>query len=263
MIKRTFRCSIKPFSSMKSTPLLPASRLSGRLSLLGRRCFGGFTLIELLTVIAIIGILAAILIPVTLTVRTHARATQSRSNLRQIALAHQSYETDRGSVPPLTNFDESGRSWSQRLAPYVGLTKASFIVGENPPGIFALPGIDEPVEEKNWGTYQHYARNMVFTQTTEYVTQKPNPEGSINRLADVRTPSITMLVGEWKPKDHWLTWAVNIVDSSPGVNGGRYAFAFVDGHVESFKAGQVPTQHDRTDPTYRAYFWDPGVSVIE
>ena len=46
-----------------------------------------FTLIELLTVIAIIGILAAILIPVVGRVREGANQTQCRSNIRQIALA--------------------------------------------------------------------------------------------------------------------------------------------------------------------------------
>jgi prepilin-type N-terminal cleavage/methylation domain-containing protein/prepilin-type processing-associated H-X9-DG protein len=46
-----------------------------------------FTLIELLTVIAIIGILAAILIPVVGRVREGARQTQCRSNIRQIAMA--------------------------------------------------------------------------------------------------------------------------------------------------------------------------------
>lgn len=221
------------------------------------------TLIELLTVIAVIGILAAILLPVTHTIRTKARQTQSQSNLRQIALAHQSYETDRGRVPPLTNFDESGRSWSQRIAPYLGLTPKSFIPGQNPPEVFTLPGLDEPIEEEHWGTYQHYARNMIFTQTTEYVTNQARPPGSVNRLADVRTPSATMLVGEWRPKDHWLTWAVNMQGSAPEAIGERYAFAFVDGHVESFKIGQIPTQHDRMDPTYRAHFWDSRVSVLE
>ncbi|AHF90874.1 prepilin-type N-terminal cleavage/methylation domain-containing protein [Opitutaceae bacterium TAV1] len=45
----------------------------------------GFTLIELLTVIAIIGVLAGILIPVVSRVRHSARAATCKSNLRQIA----------------------------------------------------------------------------------------------------------------------------------------------------------------------------------
>jgi len=60
-----------------------------------------FTLIELLTVIAIIGILAAILIPTVSAVRDSARASQCVSNLRQIGNAiHLFAEDNNDLIPP-------------------------------------------------------------------------------------------------------------------------------------------------------------------
>jgi len=59
----------------------------------------GFTLIELLTVIAIIGILAAILIPVAGKVRDASRKAACLSNLRQIGTALHLYHDDYGRFP--------------------------------------------------------------------------------------------------------------------------------------------------------------------
>lgn len=64
-----------------------------------RKNHHGFTLIELLTVIAIIGILAAILIPVLGQVRERAKRSVCSSNLRQIALAVLAYESEVGVLP--------------------------------------------------------------------------------------------------------------------------------------------------------------------
>lgn len=59
-----------------------------------------FSLVELFTVIAIVGILAAILIPVVGRVRDTARDNQCLANLRALALAHALYRADfRGDSP--------------------------------------------------------------------------------------------------------------------------------------------------------------------
>lgn len=72
----------------------------------------GFTLIELLTVIAIIGILAAILIPTVGAVRTKAKTLQCVSKLRGWGQAVRLFANDnRGNVPLLINLsgDENMR----------------------------------------------------------------------------------------------------------------------------------------------------------
>lgn len=90
-----------------------------------------FTLVELLTVVAIIGILAAILIPAVGRIKERARTMQCLSNLRQIGIACLSYTSEhKGLLPvwgnsPLTPANEKGANWQQKITPYIGLDQVS------------------------------------------------------------------------------------------------------------------------------------------
>lgn len=80
----------------------------------------GFTLIEILTVIGVIAILAAILIPVTSSVRDRAKLTKSISKLRQFHTAAGLYSGDnQGRLVP-------AQGWYTALFDYYGRTGLSF-----------------------------------------------------------------------------------------------------------------------------------------
>lgn len=80
----------------------------------------GFTLIELLIVIAIIGILAAILFPVFSRAREQARKTSCASNLKQIGLALAQYRQDYSQkFPRYGNVDNGQVGWAEKLDSYL------------------------------------------------------------------------------------------------------------------------------------------------
>ena len=62
----------------------------------------GFTLIELICVIAIIGILIAILLPAVQATREAARSTACSNRIRQLTIGVLSYESANGTIPPGT-----------------------------------------------------------------------------------------------------------------------------------------------------------------
>jgi len=100
-----------------------------------RRPPHGFTLVELLVVIAIISILIAILLPVIQSAREAARRTQCANHIRQLALACNQHELDRGHYPtggwghawvgiPDRGFDsKQPGGWIYNVLPYIEQTR--------------------------------------------------------------------------------------------------------------------------------------------
>ncbi|MBC2602644.1 DUF1559 family PulG-like putative transporter [Puniceicoccus vermicola] len=83
----------------------------------------GFTLIELLSVIAVIGILAGIIIPVVGRVRESARKADCINNIRQITTGMSLYAGENGNKtpPPSISGDASNQknTWGYMLWPYI------------------------------------------------------------------------------------------------------------------------------------------------
>jgi len=84
----------------------------------------GFTLIELLTVIAIIGILAAIIIPTVGKVRDSAKKAQCVSNLKQIGMCIGLYLNENKNMMPYS-VDDTTTGWDQYKAPLPLLTRST------------------------------------------------------------------------------------------------------------------------------------------
>lgn len=199
-----------------------------------------FTLIELLTVIAIIGILAAIIIPTVGAVRASAKTSGCASNLRQIGMAMALYANENGGrLPKVHNRDglTPSTTWMQKIAPYVsvdGQLGAAADGKARAAGVLLCPAFDYDPATR----FAPYGMNIYV----DPVTGSP-----WNYQANLPAPSRIFLVVEINYNgDTHSPSGGDVARRHPG-NGANFLFA--DGHVEKIST-PVPATDERWRPVF-------------
>jgi len=184
----------------------------------------GFTLVELLTVIAVIGILAAILIPSVSSVRKSARRAEAAAQLRRIHAAYTVYSEGGTRVRGInaSNVHEFARI----LAQYAELNDPNQWIVEEDPLVQAEPTLPVVIATPPPSGSGNWELNADFANF-------PLSFAVANRLS-VQAPSSTPLA--WtRGLNANGTW--NSLDSNdPGVYGDEGGHVlFLSGEVKFFK----------------------------
>ena len=154
---------------------------------MNRSCISAFTLIELLTVIAVIGILGAILIPVIGNVREKADEATCLNNLRQMGTAIGLYQSDhQGAFPAAVErwgSDSGPGLWFTQFADYGLSWKAGKDLGNmRNQAWWYCPACSEYADQKKWGETDYGVNEMLFANRTDPAVGAPQGPASDTRL---------------------------------------------------------------------------------
>jgi prepilin-type N-terminal cleavage/methylation domain-containing protein len=216
-----------------------------------------FTLIEILTVIAIIGILAGIIIPVVGKARKSARMAASLSNIKQIAQALLVYTNDnRQYFPYLATSNGGSVIWSETVEIHMGwprprrISNGPYNDPDNRPFSQSAVFMDPLVARGLNHFYGDYGANELVMVRAASGTTVETLSGPRVSLSSLSAPSriITVMTAEdgSAPAPFPATWrlyasqlATSGIDGAGGGKSarvsdrgtGKFLAAFADGHV--------------------------------
>lgn len=222
-----------------------------------KRRVKGFTLVELLTVIAIISILTAILIPAVGKAKAKVVSVQCRNHLKQLQICWQLYVTDQDDRVPPNRSEQVNGIWRSSRDSWIGLNSALYddtyatIEGgilfrydyNRTVGIYHCPADKSKVRaqsgrEASGLRTRSYSMNGFFGGNED--TNKPPT--TIQKAGQVRRPSeLFVFIEEHEDSiddAHFLVWAepdTRWVNLPSGRHQSSGNLSFVDGHVENWR----------------------------
>ena len=200
----------------------------------GRRAF---TLVELLTVVAVIAILAAILIPLVGSVRDRANSSKSVSNLRQIGVIVQTYANENnGRYPQCQWWGDGSTNWYNFVHNELRGVNLEFHNRAKTPLEDTI--LWSPLEDyTNVSTHHAYGFNWVMTKmgSLDKENEWVGPQGPL--MVNFDTPNQTVMVMDADTHNGILGWGDGVAYRNPGHTANM---VFFDGHVEARTRDRVP-----------------------
>ena len=216
-----------------------------------------FTLIELLTVIAIIGVLVGLALPVLGRVRAEARRVNCLSNLRQLGVALRTYTTDaRGCLPSPSDVFGDAACWFYAVDAYLSGQHSS-----NTPSLAQKTAHikQDPVWKGFDADSQAKWRTIKMNRKLACPTNNPNSTiTSLRGIFHIRSPATTPLLFDGTVektnsdafKKRYDGWEVHAeLRHRGGAN-----ILFVDGHVELWQKGT---------PQSNGVGWTSGTTTLD